>query len=132
KQSHPHLFATDVIDSDISGRYVGNELRFVVTFERISENEIVSHNPIEGGAVPSNYCLDPLIIEVPNVLLRFERAMLMSRSWIIHRCKLSSGSAVFPATAMAISRRTLLEVTSDADPPQLLMAGCKFDRRPPA
>ena len=53
RAEHPHadLIAINVFDCQITPDTVRDELGFVISFERITEHKILSHEPIESGAV---------------------------------------------------------------------------------
>ena len=76
KNPDAHLFSGNVLDLKIAGSHISDELCFVVAFQRISEQEVVRHNPVKGLAVPAHDRLHPIIIQLTHVLLDFNRRMV--------------------------------------------------------
>src|SRR6266581_5548252 len=59
KQTDVDMLAADMLDLQISRGYIGNELTPVVAFERIGEEEIISHHAVQGFSITSHHCFNP-------------------------------------------------------------------------
>jgi hypothetical protein len=72
EHAHTELLALDVFNLQIAGRDVGDELRLIVAFERIREEEIVGHDSVQCRRICADHCFDPIVVELTHVPFDFE------------------------------------------------------------
>src|SRR2546423_13030235 len=72
EHAHTKLLALDVFDLQITRRDVGDELRLIVTFERIREEEIIRHDSIQRRHVCADHRFHPIVVELTHMPFDFE------------------------------------------------------------
>lgn len=72
EDAHTDLSATNVLDFEIAAGHVSDELGLIVSFERIAEHEIVSHDSIERDHVAANQRLQPFVVHLPQQMFNFK------------------------------------------------------------
>jgi len=72
KHTDAHLLAVNVLDPQVAADAIADELRLVIAFQRITEDEIVSHDSVQSVAIAVCHRGDPLFIHVPQVLFNLE------------------------------------------------------------
>ncbi len=75
KDSNVHLLAANVLNFEIARSHIRDELRFVIAFERIRKKEIIRHNAIQSVGIATHHGLDPIVVQLANMLLDFNRCL---------------------------------------------------------
>jgi hypothetical protein len=67
KHSNVSLLARDVLDLQIAGSNVADELRFVVAFKRIGKVKVLGHYAIKRGRIGAHHCFDPFVVHLTKM-----------------------------------------------------------------